>query len=129
MVIVFDGVCNICNRWVQFLLQRDSKGGLRFAHCQSEFGSTIMLQLDEDPHDPSTVVLVDGENLYIRSAAILRALASLGGLWRAALLLLIVPPPIRDAAYLQFARRRYRWFGRTDECRVPEPRWRERFLP
>jgi predicted DCC family thiol-disulfide oxidoreductase YuxK len=128
MVIVFDGVCNICNRWVRFLLPRDPAGMFRFAHCQSEYGSALLQRLGEVPDDPSTIVLVKGEQLYLRSSAILRALASLGGAWRAMLLFLLIPRPVRDAAYIFFARRRYRWFGRSDHCEIPDPRWRERFL-
>lgn len=128
MVIVFDGVCNVCNRWVRFLLPRDPAGKFRFAHCQSAYGTDIMRRLGEKPDDPSTVVLVDGDRLYVRSTAILRTLAALGGGWRAALVLLIIPQPVRDAAYTHFARRRYRWFGRTEQCVQPEVRWHERFL-
>lgn len=128
MVLVFDGVCNICNRWVRFLLPRDSGGKFRFAHCQSEYGSDVMHKLGENPDDPSTVVLVDGETFYLRSTAVVRALAALGGAWRLVWLLLLIPRPIRDAAYSHFARRRYRWFGRTEHCVSPEAGWRDRFL-
>lgn len=129
MVIVFDGVCNLCNRWVRFLLQRDHASTFRFAQCQSEYGTEVLERLGEDPGDPSTFVLIDGDKTYLRSTGALRTLAALGGIWRAALLLLIIPRPIRDAAYSHIARRRYRWFGRTEHCVVPDPRWRDRFLP
>lgn len=129
MVIVFDGVCNLCNRWVQFLLPRDRSGVFQFAHCQSEYGGAVLDRLGESRDDPSTVVVIDGDKVHLRSTAVLRALAALGGVWRGVLLLLIIPRPLRDTAYTFIARRRYRWFGRTEQCAVPKPSWQERFLP
>jgi predicted DCC family thiol-disulfide oxidoreductase YuxK len=129
MVIVFDGVCNLCNRWVRFLLPRDRSGVFRFAHCQSEYGGAVLDRLGESRDDPSTVVLIDGDKVHLRSTAVLRALAALGGVWRGMLLLLIIPRPLRDTIYSFIACRRYRWFGRTEQCAVPEPGWQERFLP
>ena len=129
MVIVFDGVCNLCNRWVRFLLPRDRSDVFQFAHCQSEYGGAVLDGLGETRDDPSTVVLIDGDKVHLRSTAVLRALAALGGVWRGMLLLLIIPRPLRDTAYTFIARRRYRWFGRTELCVVPEPGWQERFLP
>ncbi len=128
MVIVFDGVCNLCNRWVQFLLLRDHENIFQFAPCQSAFGSEIMRSMGEDALDPSTVLLVDGNNIHVRSAAVFRVLAELGGPWRLVLALLIIPPPIRDFAYTLIAKQRYRWFGRTEQCMVPDPKWHSRFL-
>ena len=128
MVIVFDGVCNLCNRWVQFLLPRDRFGVFQFAHCQSEYGKAVLNRLGEKPDDPSTVVLIDGDKVYVRSTAVLRALAALDGLWRGVLLLLIIPRPLRDTVYTFIARRRYHWFGRTETCALPEPGWQDRFL-
>lgn len=126
---MFDGVCNLCNRWVQFLLPRDRSGVFQFAHCQSEYGGAVLDRLGESRDDPSTVVLIDGDKVYLRSTAVLRALAALGGAWRGMRLLLIIPRPLRDTAYTFIARRRYRWFGRTEQCAVPKPSWQERFLP
>lgn len=128
MVIVFDGVCNLCNGWVRFLLPRDRFGMFQFAHCQSEYGGAVLNRLGENPDDPSTVVLIDGDKVYLRSAAVLRTLAALGGIWRGMLLLLIIPRPVRDTVYTFTARRRYSWFGRTAMCVLPEPVWKDRFL-
>lgn len=125
---MFDGVCNLCNRWVRLLLPRDPSGLFRFAHCQSEYGGAVLDQLGENRDDPSSVVLIDGDSVYLRSTAVLRALAALGGAWRGMLLLLIIPRPLRDTAYTFIARRRYRWFGRTAQCVLPEPGWQDRFL-
>lgn len=128
MVIVFDGVCNLCNSWVRFLLPRDRSGVFQFAHCQSEYGGAVLDRLGEKRDDPSTVVLIDGDKVHLRSTAVLRALAALGGYWRGMILLLIIPHPLRDMVYTFIARRRYRWFGRTEYCVLPEPGWKDRFL-
>lgn len=128
MVVVFDGVCIFCNRWVGFLLKRDAGGVLRFATAQSAFGKAVLSELGEQPDDPSTIVLVDRDRRYLRSEAVLRILAALGGTWRIALIGLWIPRFARDAAYTGFARRRYRWFGRTATCAVPDSRWRDRFV-
>ena len=128
MIIVFDGVCNLCNRWVGILLPRDHAGIFRFAHCQSEYGIAVLDRLGEKRDDPSTVVLIDGDTTYVRSTAVLRALAVLGGPWRGMLVLLIIPRPVRDTVYTYVARRRYRWFGRTEQCVRPEAGWQDRFL-
>ncbi len=129
MVIVFDGVCNACNVWVRFLIARDPAARLRFARVRSDYGAEVLAACGESPDDPSTVVLVDGDRHYLRSEAVLRAVAALGGGWRAVLVLTIVPRVVRDAAYTAFARRRYRWFGRSDVCQVPRADVAERFLP
>ena len=128
MLLVFDGVCNLCNGFVRFLLERDSAARLQFTTCQSEAGAEIMRHAGIDPLDPASVVLVDGARRYVYSDASLLAIASLGGAWRLVVLARLIPRFLRDPAYRFVARRRYRWFGRSDQCRVPDPRWAGRFL-
>ena len=129
MVIVFDGVCNLCNRWVRFLLPRDRSNVFQFAHCQSEYGGAVLERLGEKRDDPSTVVLIDGDKVYVRSTAVLRVLSALGGPWKGMMLLLLIPRPLRDMVYTFVASRRYRWFGRTEMCVLPQSGWQNRFLP
>jgi predicted DCC family thiol-disulfide oxidoreductase YuxK len=128
MLLVFDGVCNLCNGFVRFLLERDAAGRLTYTTCQSEAGAEIMRHAGIDPLDPASVVLVDGRQTYVYSDASLLAIAALGGGWRLVLLARLVPRFLRDPAYRFVARRRYRWFGRSDTCRAPDPRWAGRFL-
>jgi predicted DCC family thiol-disulfide oxidoreductase YuxK len=128
MLLVFDGVCNLCNGFVRFLLERDGAGRLQFTTCQSAAGAEIMRAAEIDPLDPASVVLVDDDRRYVYSDASLLALAALGGGWRLVLLARLIPKFLRDPAYRFVARRRYRWFGRSDSCRTPDPRWEDRFL-
>ena len=128
IVVVFDGACNFCNGWVRFLLEHDRARRFRFAAATSTYGALVLSAMGERADDPSTLVLIDGERRYVRSDAVLRAVAALGGGWTAARMLLLVPRGLRDAGYLAFARRRIRWFGRAETCPAPEPGWRDRFL-
>lgn len=126
-VTFFDGVCNLCSGAVNFLLDHDRAGRLRFAPLQ---GPTFAALAGEHPElrGVDSFVLWDGARAHVRSSAALRAAAALGGPWRAFTLLLAVPRPLRDAVYDFVARRRYRWFGRRDACRLPTPELRARFL-
>lgn len=128
MLIYYDGLCGLCDRFVQFVLRRDRRARYRFAPLQ---GSTARERIpsDLDPETSQTVILEEGGRFRVRSDAALAILAGLGGAWRLAGLLRIVPRPLRDAVYDLVARNRQRWFGRRDECRVPGPAERDRFLP
>jgi predicted DCC family thiol-disulfide oxidoreductase YuxK len=127
-VIVFDGVCHLCNRSVQFVLKRDRKGIFRFATLGSEFARAI-LQREMDLKGTDSVWLVKDGRVYFKTAAVLRILTGLGGLWSLAGFFFIVPGFIRDPVYDWIARHRYRWFGRYDSCMVPPPDILSRFLP
>jgi predicted DCC family thiol-disulfide oxidoreductase YuxK len=129
MIIAFDDHCLLCNGFVRFLLRRDARGLLRFAGATSVTGARMFVETGQDVADPAAIVLdVDGR-FYLASASVLRAVAALGGLWRGVLLFLVIPAVLRDAVYDFVARRRLRWFGRAEQCPLPEPQWRERFLP
>jgi predicted DCC family thiol-disulfide oxidoreductase YuxK len=127
-VVLFDGVCGLCNRFVDFALRRDRAGRLRFAALQSPPGRALLAGAGLDPEALDSVVLVRGGRVYRESAAALRVLAELGLPWSLAAAGLAVPAPLRDAVYRFVARRRYAWFGRRDGCRVPTPAERARFL-
>ena len=128
MLIYYDGLCGLCDRFVQFVLWRDRAARYRFAPLQ---GSTARERVPStlDPETSQTVILEDGGRFRVRSDAALAILTGLGGAWRLAGLLRIVPRPLRDAVYDLVASHRSRWFGRRAECRVPEPAQRDRFLP
>jgi len=128
VLIYYDGLCGLCDRFVQFVLRRDRAARYRFAPLQ---GSTARDRVPStlDPETSQTVILEDGGRFRVRSDAALAILTGLGGAWRLAGSLRMVPRPLRDAVYDLVARHRSRWFGRRVECRVPEPAQRDRFLP
>jgi predicted DCC family thiol-disulfide oxidoreductase YuxK len=121
-------VCNFCNRSVNWIIRRDKPGGFRFAPLQSQAGEALQKRYGLDPSALDTLVLVERGKVYVKSAAALRIVRRLSSPWRAVYALIAVPRPVRDFAYDSFARRRYRWFGKRDECMVPSPKVRERFL-
>ncbi|AWH54488.1 hypothetical protein C1924_15535 [Stenotrophomonas sp. ESTM1D_MKCIP4_1] len=127
-VIVFDGVCALCSRWVRFLLRFDRQGRYRFAAMQGAQGSALLRANGLDPHDPLSFLLVDAQGAWSDTDAILRVLTGLGGVWRVAGLLRVLPRRVRDVAYRALARNRYRWFGRHDACYLPTPEQAARFL-
>jgi predicted DCC family thiol-disulfide oxidoreductase YuxK len=125
----FDGYCVLCSRFVAFCLARDPAGHLKFASTQSALGRRVLqtLGLPEGTFE-RTILLLDNEQMYMRSAAVLRSLRYLRGPARLLRLLLFVPAPLRDLLYDIVARNRYRWFGRRSACLVPDATLRKRFI-
>ncbi|GAB3849934.1 thiol-disulfide oxidoreductase DCC family protein [Hymenobacter terrigena] len=130
--ILFDGVCNLCNGFVQFVIRHDPAGRFRFAALQSEAGRALLLAHGLAPAavaaEPESVLLLSGGRLYSHSAAVLRIAEGLGGGWRLAALGRVLPAAWRDAIYRFVARNRYRWFGRQESCMLPTPGLKARFL-
>lgn len=132
-VIVFDGVCVLCNGWVRFLLRHDRAGRYRFAAMQSEAGRALLADHGLDPDDPTSFLLLEYDaapepRAFTDTDAIRRVLVGLGGVWALAHAIALLPRGLRDAAYRWLARNRYRWFGRHAACAVPAPEHRQRFL-
>lgn len=133
-IILYDGVCGLCNRLVQFLLKHDKHGRLRFAALQSEFADKVLRRHGFDPKDLDTVHVVEnydtlGERVLQRSDAILRAGRELGGfLGSSSSIARVVPRALRDLVYRLVATNRYRVFGKYDSCMLPDPNQRSRFL-
>ncbi|OON69593.1 thiol-disulfide oxidoreductase DCC family protein [Hymenobacter sp. CRA2] len=128
-VILFDGVCNLCHGLVQFVISRDPQGRFQFASLQSAAGQRLMpAGINPDPNDPDSVVLIENGRAYTHSTAVLRILRHLGGGWPLLAAGLVLPRVLRDAAYRFVARNRYRWFGKQDECWLPTPELKARFL-
>jgi len=132
-VILYDGVCGLCNRGVQFVLKRDHKGVFRFAVLQSLASRKILARHGIEPNALDTFYVVTdysqaGERVLSRSAAALYLAAGMGGIWKAAIVLKILPPQLRDVFYDTIARHRYRIFGKYDACPPAEARYRDRFI-
>jgi predicted DCC family thiol-disulfide oxidoreductase YuxK len=127
-VILFDGVCNLCNQSVQFVIRHDPRSNFRFAALQSDFGQSVLREHHLHDEELLSVVLLTGTRVYERSRAALEIARRLNGLWPLMYVFVIVPPFIRDLVYDWIARNRYRWFGRRDECMIPTPELRARFI-
>lgn len=127
-VLLFDGVCNLCNASVQWVLLRDKKGVFRFAALQSEIGQHLLKARDMSGETLDSVVVVSGEQVLTHSDAPLEVVRLLGGGWSLLYVFRWLPRWIRDSIYRYIARNRYRWFGKKESCMLPRPEWKERFL-
>lgn len=127
-IVLFDGVCNFCNASVNFIIAREPRGRLRFAALQSEAGRALLREHGLPEEFMTSLVLIEGGRAFTDSAGALAITAHLSSPWNWLRLLRVVPRIVRDAAYRCVGRRRYRWFGRTEACRVPTPAERARFL-
>ncbi|MCX7007873.1 MAG: thiol-disulfide oxidoreductase DCC family protein [Kiritimatiellaeota bacterium] len=127
-IVLYDGVCNLCSGWVRFIFKRDRAGYFRFGQLQSEQGRSILEQYGLPAEQLTTIVLVEGETVFMQSDAFLRIVQHLRFPWPALVCLLIFPRRLRDAVYGFIARHRYRWFGQKDTCELPPPELRSRFL-
>jgi len=130
LIVLFDGVCNVCNRLTRFVIEHDPPPArFRLAALQSETGRRLLRAHGLSEDDLDTFVLVEGDRALVRSTAALRLLALLGPPWSLLAVLRVVPRPLRDAVYDWIARHRHEWWGKRDECMVPTPDVRSRFLP
>lgn len=128
-IIVFDGVCNFCNWWVDFILKRDSKGKFLFTANQEPAGKLILETNNiESFGDPQSVYLYHKGKLYHYSTAAIKVASMLKFPWNIAGVLLIFPRFMRDWIYKWVAKNRYKWFGKAEACRLPQPGEAERFL-
>lgn len=127
-VVLFDGVCNLCNGAVNMLIDRDKKNVFRFASLQSAYGQQVVAKHHLQGEYLNTILLVEGDKVYERSTAVLRVFKHLGGLYGLLYFFIVVPVFIRNAVYNFVARNRYRWFGKRDVCRVPTPELKAKFL-
>ena len=127
-IILFDGVCNFCNGAINFILRQDKKGVFRFAPLQSEKGQQLLRQFDLPQTSFDSFILIDEGKVYKSSTAGLRLYNKLPWYWKWTQLFWVVPRLVRDAVYDIIARNRYRWFGKNDQCMVPTPEIKSRFL-
>ena len=125
---MFDGVCNLCNSSVNFIIDHDPKGHFKFAALQSDFGQEKLQELGFNTEDFDSLVLLSGGKVYKKSSAALRIARRLSGLYPLLYIFIIIPPFIRHALYDVIARNRYKWWGKRDSCRMPTPELRSRFV-
>ncbi len=127
-VVLFDGVCKLCNGWVKFLIRYDRQRAFRLASVQSPQGQTLLQWFGLPTDEYETLVLIRQGRAYVRSAAIIRILWRLGLPWKVGAVAWLIPRPVRDWLYDRIARNRYRLFGKYDTCLLPTPDHRSRFL-
>lgn len=129
-LVLFDGVCNLCNTSVLFIIDRDPAARFRFAALQSDAAAAALASLSAEvpQHGADSIVLIQDGRVYQRSDAALRIAQGLRRPWPFLGALLVVPRPVRDWVYDLIARNRYRWFGRRDACRIPTTELKERFV-
>ena len=128
-IILFDGVCNLCNSAIQDIIKRDKKDVFRFAPLQSEIGLTLVAERHIDTSKIDSIILIDpGTAYYVKSEAAMEIAKEVGGAWGVLPLLRWVPVSIRNMVYDLVAKYRYRWFGRKAQCMVPTPELQAKFL-
>lgn len=127
-VLLFDGVCNLCNGLVQFIIRRDPEGRFRFASLQSETGQELAAEAGLPTDDLTTAVLYHQGCFHLKSDMALEVARQLGGFWSVFYAFRIVPRAIRNAVYDWVARNRYQWFGKRESCMIPTPDLKARFL-
>lgn len=127
-VILFDGVCNLCNGSVQYVIKHDKQGLFRFASLQSDSGQELLQQYQLPQSDFTSFVLMEEGEIYTRSTAALKVARKLSGIVKLLYGFIIVPAFIRDGVYNFIAKNRYKWFGKQESCMIPTPELKERFL-
>jgi predicted DCC family thiol-disulfide oxidoreductase YuxK len=126
--VLFDGLCNLCNATVRFIMANDPDGRFRFAPLQSAAAARLLAPFARDPASPSSILVIDADGLHERSGAALRVAGGLRRPWRWLSALTAIPAGVRDPVYDWIARNRYRWFGRRTHCALPSPAQRARFV-
>lgn len=127
-VILFDGVCNLCNNSVNFLIKRDKKDRFRFATLQSDVGQEMVKKFEIDPSKTDSIVLIEKDKYFIKSTAVLKITKYLPGAYPLFYGFIIIPVFIRNWAYDYIARNRYKWFGKKENCMIPTPELQKKFL-
>jgi len=127
-VIIFDGICNLCCGWVQYLIRRDKIMKFRFVSIQSETGQKLLKQVHGNDKMTESIIYLKGDKCFRESSAVLEILTDLGGAWKLIAVLKLIPKPIRNKFYQLIAKKRYRYFGKRATCLLPTPVNKKRFL-
>jgi predicted DCC family thiol-disulfide oxidoreductase YuxK len=127
-IILFDGVCNFCNSAVNFVIKRNSKSNILFAPLQSEAGQKLLQQYNLPADDMQSFIFIEKGIMYKQSTAALKVCRYLKSLWPLCYVFIIVPKFIRDGIYNWIAKNRYKWFGIRQQCMIPTPEVKARFL-
>ena len=127
-VILFDGVCNLCARSVQFVIKHDPKHQFRFASLQNEFGRQVLEEFQLPATEWGSFILLENNRIYTQSGGALRVVKKLNGLLPFLYIFIIIPRFVRDAIYQWIAKNRYKWFGKKQACWLPTPELSSLFI-
>lgn len=127
-VILFDGVCNLCNGFIQFIIKKDKKNKFKFCSLQSEQGQNIIKQNSKDLKNIDSVLLFTNNQIYNKSTAVLKIAKTLGFPYNIIKIISVIPVKLRDRIYDFIAKNRYRWFGKKTSCWIPTSELKEKFL-
>lgn len=127
-IILFDGVCNLCNNAVDFVIKRDKKDRFKFGALQDAASKSILKENKINQDYIDSIILVRGDQIFYKSKAALEIAKNLSGLWPVLVVFNVIPSFIRDPIYDWIARKRYSWFGKKETCRIPTPEEKQKFL-
>ncbi|MBD1261343.1 thiol-disulfide oxidoreductase DCC family protein [Maribacter polysiphoniae] len=128
-IVLFDGVCNLCNRSIQFIIRHDKKDEFRFATLQGDLGKQLVKERHIDTDTVDSIILIEpGVAYYTKSTAALKIGTSFGGAWKLLTVLELIPSSLSDIVYDFVARNRYQWYGKMDACMIPTPELKAKFL-
>jgi predicted DCC family thiol-disulfide oxidoreductase YuxK len=128
-IILFDGVCNLCNSWVQFVIKNDKKDAFRFVALQSDLGQEIIHYIGIGSQNIDSIILYQPTvAYYYKSSAVLEIAKILGGIYSLVWIFKIIPKDVRDAMYDYIAKNRYKWYGKKESCMIPTPEIKAKFL-
>jgi predicted DCC family thiol-disulfide oxidoreductase YuxK len=127
-IVLFDGVCNLCNSGVQFIIKKDKRNLFKFAALQSDFGKELLEKYQINTKSLDTFVYVNKDKAYIKSTAALKIAKALKRGWQIFYIFIIIPAFIRNFIYDFIAKNRYRWFGKKESCMIPTPELKTKFL-
>jgi len=127
-LLLFDGICNLCNSSVQFIIKRDTEKKFSFASLQSDAAKEILLQFDEKYLNLDSIILIFDGAVYTKSPAIIKVGSLLGGFYKIATIFYVIPKSIRDWVYDYVAKNRYKWYGKRESCMIPSKELKNRFL-
>ncbi|MBM7605449.1 putative DCC family thiol-disulfide oxidoreductase YuxK [Metabacillus crassostreae] len=127
-ILLFDGVCNLCNKTVQFIIRADKKELFKFTSLQSTTGQSLLTKVKLPTSHFDSIVMIEDGKVYTKSTAALKVCKKLGGIWLFLYPLMLIPKPFRDGIYQLIAKNRYKWFGKSNDCMLPSPDIKKRFL-
>lgn len=128
-IVLFDGVCNLCNNSINYVIDKDKHDVFRFVSLQSDLGQEIQQYIGYQDTNLNTIILyVPGEAYYTKSSAAIKIMNEFGWLWKGINIFLILPESIRNIAYNYVAKNRYKWYGKEESCRIPTPELKAKFL-